>query len=89
MIYHERKFYSPEWDGWYVRLSTVNTPPPSHNPGEYFMILPWDGGKKWREQRLRGLELLQEAIEQGYDPGEVLLDDDDRPYVYDREAEWA
>lgn len=77
--YREYKFYSPEWDGQFVRISTTN---PDHvgrtNPGEYFMLLPWNHGRKWREQRLKALEAIAEAVQAGYDPGEVFIGEQGR-----------
>ncbi len=81
MIYQERRYYSPEWDGWFVRVSTVPEHRQAYTESEYFMILPWEGGRKWREQRLKALQIMERAIEMGYDPGEVFPEDFDEGYV--------
>lgn len=82
MRYHEYKFWSPEWDGVFVRVSTIDdskaTP---YNPQEYFMILPWEDGRNWREQRLKALEMMEHAIQSGEEPGEVFADEWDEGYV--------
>ena len=50
-----------------IRVSMVND-----RFGEYFMFIPADEGRKYRERRDEALETLQGAINAGLDPGEVL-----------------
>jgi hypothetical protein len=50
-----------------IRVSMVND-----RFGEYFMFIPADEGRKYRERRDEALETLQGAISAGLDPGEVL-----------------
>lgn len=65
MTYAEFFFYSPILDTDAVRISMW-----APNGGEFFRILPV--GKKYRDRRNEAIELIETAIRQGLEPGEVL-----------------
>jgi hypothetical protein len=50
-----------------VRLSMAN-----QHGHEFYIILPYEHGKAYRERKERALVLLDAAIEQGLSPGEVV-----------------
>lgn len=67
MAYSEFRFWSPILDADAVRLSMSGT-----KGGEFFVIIRADDGKKYRERRDRALGLIQQAIDEGLEPGEVV-----------------
>ena len=64
--YREYRFYSPEFDCEAARLSMVD----EHN-SEFFTIIPVRGYRVYREARDRALDMIDEAIAAGAEPGEV------------------
>ena len=40
---------------------------------EYFMLLPEESGRAWREKRIEAAETINLAIRQGLPPGEVRV----------------
>ena len=65
--FSEFRFFSLVHDREMVRISTVND-----RNVEFFMFIPAQDGRKYRERRDEALETLQGAINAGLDPGEVL-----------------
>lgn len=68
MAYREFRFYDGMNDRQAVRLSVA-----SPRGGEFFMILPRENGRRWRERRTEALGFIAEAIERGLNPGEVVV----------------
>lgn len=50
-----------------IRLSMVDD-----RNGEFFMFIPAEDGRRYRERRDEALETIQTAINAKLDPGEVL-----------------
>lgn len=68
MSYSEFRFYSPVLDAEAIRISM-----PGKQPNfEFFMIIPAADGRRYRERRDEALELIELAIREGLEPGEVL-----------------
>lgn len=65
MTFSEFRFWSVLHDKDMVRISMA------HN-GEYFVMIPATDGRRYRERRDRALEMIQQAIDAGLEPGEVL-----------------
>lgn len=66
--YRELRFYDGANDRQAVRLSVSDG-----RTGEFFMILPRESGRRWRERRSAALDAISEAIETGCEPGEVRI----------------
>jgi hypothetical protein len=64
--YSEFRYYSPIYDCECARLSMFD----SHG-GEFFTILAVEDGRKWRERRNEALDVIETAIREGLQPGEV------------------
>jgi len=43
-----------------------------HAGQEYFMVIPMPEGRAYRQKRAEALELIEEAMRLGLDPGEVV-----------------
>ena len=65
--YVEFRMWSPALGCDAVRLSMAND-----RGDEYYMVVPYEHGKVWRERKHRLLDLIDSAIEQGLEPGEVF-----------------
>lgn len=46
--------------------------PGPHPNSEYFCIIPASDGRRYRERRDEALDLIEMAIRQGCEPGEVV-----------------
>ena len=68
MMFVEHIAYSPIEDKNISRISVAND-----RGHEYFMLIPCEGGKAYREARLTALECLVEAIQMGLPPGQVRI----------------
>lgn len=68
MPYSEFRHWSIVADQELIRLSMTN----GRTQGEYFTFIKADDGKKLRERRDEALELIEQAISQGCEPGEVI-----------------
>lgn len=66
--YTEFRYYSPIQDGEMVRLSMANK-----NLQEFYMVLPVEAGKAYRQRRDDALSAISEAIETGLKPGRVMV----------------
>lgn len=66
MRYRELKFWDGMNDRKAVRLSVAD-----ERGGEFYMILPRENGRKWRERRDEALGIISEAMSLGLEPGEV------------------
>lgn len=64
--FHEHRAYSVQHDAEMVRLSLVDA-----RGGEYFAIVPAADGKAWRERRNAALDLIDEAMNAGAQPGQI------------------
>lgn len=64
-MYSEFRHWSVLYDKEMVRVSMAHK-------GEYFVMVPADEGRRYRERRDRALEMIQAAITAGLEPGEVL-----------------
>lgn len=64
--FSEYRFYSPTVDAEVVRISMSDA-----QGGEYFMIIKAADGRRYRERRDEVIELIQQAIAQKLQPGEV------------------
>lgn len=67
-IYSEFRYYSPISDRDMVRLSMTD----KHNR-EFYMAIPENEGKRYRERRDEALMHIQTAIEAGLQPGQVRV----------------
>jgi hypothetical protein len=65
-VYQEHRRYSVTLGCDAVRLSLVDD-----RGGEFYRVVPAVRGKKWREERDRVLDEIEDAIAAGCDPGEV------------------
>lgn len=65
--YSEFRFWSPVLDAEAVRISMQGG-----QGTEYFMIIKADDGRRYREKRDEALSMIEEAIEAGLEPGQVL-----------------
>jgi hypothetical protein len=65
-FYRAFHFYSPLMGCEAVRLSMVDA-----RGGEFYRIVPRSDGKAWRDVRDRELDLIEDAIAGGAEPGEV------------------
>ena len=65
--FSEFRFYSPILDAEAIRISMVNA-----RNAEFFMIIKADDGRRYREKRDEALSMIEEAIEAGLEPGQVL-----------------
>lgn len=64
--YTEHRAYSPTFDCEVARLSMYDT-----NGSEFFMLVPVEEGKRFRERRQTALDAIYVAIQTGRLPGEV------------------
>ena len=65
--YQEFSFYSATLGGNASRLSICD------NQGhEFFVTIPRETGKKYRDRKAKALALVMDAIERGDQPGECL-----------------
>lgn len=67
--YHEFTFWSPWLDCEAVRVSMANA-----SGQEFYRIIPRENGKRWRERRTEALDIIETAIAQGCEPGEVRVE---------------
>lgn len=67
-LYSEYRFWSPLTDQEMVRISMTGT----HN-AEYYAFIPAYSGKRYRERREEALDMIETAIVQKLEPGEVRL----------------
>jgi len=68
--YSQFRFWSPIMNEDAVRLSMCND-----RQQEYFSIVAWDKGRRWRDRRAAYLEAVETAIDMKLEPGEVIADD--------------
>lgn len=66
--YSEFKFWSAMLGCDASRISMCND-----RFGEFYMIIPDEGGRKYKEARDHALEAIESAISLGLDPGEVIV----------------
>jgi hypothetical protein len=64
--YRSMYFWSPVTGDYAVRLSMWD-----RRGGEFYSIVPRVDGKAWEDIRIATLTLIQEAIDEGRDPGIV------------------
>lgn len=64
--YSEYRFWSPTLGCDAARLSMFD-----EHGGEFYMIVPCEEGRVYREKRQSSLEIIAAAIGMGLDPGEV------------------
>ena len=64
--YHEYKHWSPMLGQDAARVWMFD-----QRGSEFFMVIPDDGGKAYRERRATAVEAIYTAIENGCEPGEV------------------
>jgi hypothetical protein len=64
--YRSMYFWSPVTGDYAVRLSMWD-----RRGAEYFAIVPRVDGKAWKDIRIAALTAIQEAIDNGNDPGPV------------------
>jgi hypothetical protein len=64
--YSEFRMYSPTYDAVMSRISMTDD-----SGGEFFMLVPATSGKSYRKAKTEALEMIQEAMAQGCQPGEV------------------
>ena len=70
MAWQEIRFYCPMRDANMTRISMFD-----RRGGELFQVIPTaPGGRARREARERALDAIEMAIEQGCEPGEVVLE---------------
>lgn len=67
MPYSEFRFFDVINDRESLRVSMPN----SHG-AEFWVIIPADDGKKLRQRRDDALDMIEEAIRCGLEPGEVV-----------------
>lgn len=67
MSYSEFRSYSPLYDAEVIRVSMADK-----LGREFFHIIPALDGKRYRERLEEALELIESAISQGCEPGEVV-----------------
>lgn len=65
-VWQQLRFWSPTLGTDAVRLSVVDD-----RGGEFYRIIPAVVGRKYREERDRVLDELEDAIASGAEPGEV------------------
>lgn len=65
---NEFRCYSPFYDRTITRVSMADA-----NGSEFFVIVPLDGGKAYRNARKRAIEAISAAIETRQEPGEVRV----------------
>lgn len=70
-LFTDWRYYCYINDRPMARISMVN----SHGH-ELFMIIPDEGGKKYREARAEALEQIEHAVARGQAPGEVMKQTD-------------
>lgn len=68
MAFSEFRFWSPIADTVMVRISMTN----GKAQGEYFAFIPAYDGRRYRERRDEALDMIETAIREGLEPGEVL-----------------
>lgn len=70
-VYQELKAYSATHDCDVARISMADD-----RGSEFFMLVADRGGKRghWRAARNTALALIQEAIREGCEPGQVVVD---------------
>ena len=74
MLYREFRFFSPVLGRRAARISSSDK-----MGGEYFAIVPMDGGSAVnKERREAALEAIDAAIRAGRDPGEVEVPEENR-----------
>lgn len=66
--YREFRFYDGMQDRDAVRLSVGDG-----QTGEFYMILPRERGRRWRERRDEALGYIEQAMQEGCEPGEVVV----------------
>lgn len=66
-MHKEFRFWSVVLGCHAVRLSMFD-----HAGQEYFMVIPFPEGRTYRQKRAEALELIEEAMRLGLDPGEVV-----------------
>lgn len=67
--FQEIRYYSPVLGCEAARLSMFD-----HNGSEFFIMLPVKTGKAWREDKMKAVEKIADAMEQdGAVPGEVAF----------------
>lgn len=73
LTYQELRGYSAISDCDVARISMTDA-----NHSEYFMLVEDRGGARgyWRAQRAAALEMIQMAMTEGCEPGQVLVDDE-------------
>jgi hypothetical protein len=62
------RYWSPTHGAWVVRLALAD-----ENGAEYYMILPSERGRAWRQVRDEAVETIMQAIHEGLPPGEVRV----------------
>ncbi len=65
-VYSEYRHWSPTLGCDAVRLSMVD-----ERGGEFYRIIPVVSGRGWRAARDEALEVIEDAIIRGAEPGEV------------------
>ena len=65
--FQEMRFWSPTLGCDAARLSMTD-----ERGSEYFMIVPREAGARWREKRAEAVEVIERAIHDGVEPGEVV-----------------
>ena len=68
MTYNEFKFWSPLLGADAARLSMAD-----EAGSEYWMIVPNNGGKAYRDKKLSALDAISTAIQIGLEPGRVTI----------------
>lgn len=68
MQYQEITTYSPTFDCYITRLSTVN-----RHGHEFFCLVPRERAKRWRELRDEALQQIAAAIVNGAEPGQIFI----------------
>lgn len=66
--YHEFVSYSPVHDCEVCRLSVFDS-----RGGEFYVIIPRENGRRWRERRAKALDDIDYAIARGMEPGQVIV----------------
>lgn len=67
MPYSEFRFFDVINDRESLRVSMPNA-----QGSEFFVVIPADDGKKLRQRRDEALDMIEEAIRRGLEPGEVV-----------------
>lgn len=65
--YHEYRYWSPLHDADMVRLTVFD-----QRGAEYWSLVPASAPRKYRERREHALKLIDYAMEQKMEPGQVV-----------------